>query len=233
MAVDEAMLDSAVEHEVCTVRVYRWSEATVSLGYFQPAEEAARNPRLAGLPAVRRLTGGGAIIHHHEITYSCCLPASHPIAADPTALYGLVHAAIITLLDAHGIVARLRGAAVPERTPRFLCFGRGDRHDVLAETHKVVGSAQRRRRGAVLQHGSLLFRRSEFAPEHPGLCDLTGCSPPTAAFDRELGARIASAVAADSSPGTLSEPEVQLAQRLETEKYSRLTWNRPPHEAPR
>jgi lipoate-protein ligase A len=219
MAVDETLLESAVERGVCTVRVYRWSEATVSLGYFQPA--------------VRRLTGGGAIAHHHEITYSVCLPASHAIAADPTALYGRVHAAIIALLNTHRIVARLRGAAVPERDHQFLCFGRGDRHDVLVETHKVVGSAQRRRRGAVLQHGSLLFRQSEFAPEFAGLCELTGWSPPTAEFDRELGARIASAVAADCSPGTLSEPETQLARRLEIEKYSRLTWNRPQHEPTR
>jgi lipoate-protein ligase A len=231
MAVDESLLESAVQHNTCTVRIYRWNEATLSFGYFQPAEESARNPRLADLPAVRRLTGGGAIVHHHEVTYSCCLPAGHPIASDPTALYGRIHAAIIGVLAEPGVAVRMRGDAMSGREDLFLCFGRGDRHDILIQQHKIVGSAQRRRRGAILQHGSILLRRSEYAPEYPGLSELTRRAIPPADFDRQLGERIAAALSQRRESGVLSEPERQLAQQLEAGKYRRLIWERPVQKA--
>ncbi|MCC7425164.1 MAG: hypothetical protein IT428_33255, partial [Planctomycetaceae bacterium] len=79
MAIDEALLETAVDAEQCTLRFYRWSEPTVSLGYFQKPEEAAADPLLAGLPIVPRLSGGGAILHHHEWTYSIALPPGHPL----------------------------------------------------------------------------------------------------------------------------------------------------------
>ena len=68
-----------------------------------------------------------------------------------------------------------------DRNREFLCFGRGDAQDLVVDTptgevHKVLGSAQRRRRGAVLQHGSLLLRRSDAAPEFPGLFDLAAAT---------------------------------------------------------
>src|SRR5437899_7083966 len=80
MAVDEALLESAVAGGSCATRWYCWNQATLSIGYFQTPEEALCKRRFAALPVVRRLTGGGAIVHHHELTYSCTLPARHPLA---------------------------------------------------------------------------------------------------------------------------------------------------------
>lgn len=169
MAYDEALLEAALQEALCCVRIYRWAEPTLSLGYFQSFDQHLRQ-RFAGLPVVRRLSGGGALIHHHEITYSLVVPAGHPLAHAPTRLYEEAHQAVISLLCQRGIAARLRGQATAANP--FLCFGRGDPRDVLVADHKVLGSAQRRRRGAVLQHGALLLRRSPYAPDFPGIADL-------------------------------------------------------------
>jgi lipoyl(octanoyl) transferase len=172
MAVDELLLESAIESGVCSVRVYRWAEPTVSLGHFQNA--AAITGELAALPLVRRLSGGGAILHHHELTYSCAVPSGHAAIRNPTDLYETAHAAIIRVLAGIGIAAQMRGDTQAGDESAFLCFSRGDPRDVVLHGHKIVGSAQRRRRGAVLQHGSVLLKASEFAPDYPGLLDLAG-----------------------------------------------------------
>ncbi|MBI3864060.1 MAG: lipoate--protein ligase [Planctomycetia bacterium] len=174
MAVDAVLLESAVEGGTCTVRWYQWNCATLSLGYFQSPDVALRNDRLAGLPIVRRLSGGGAIVHHHELTYSCAVPAEHPLAREPRSLYAAVHERIIGELARLGLPAALRGAAPQANSAEFLCFGRNDDFDVVLANHKVLGSAQRRRKGAVLQHGSLILSRSEYAAEFPGLSELAG-----------------------------------------------------------
>lgn len=190
MAVDAALLESAVAGGPCTVRWYRWDEATLSIGYFQGLDEARGNPRFCHLPVVRRLSGGGAIVHHHELTYSCTLPARHPLAADARQLYTVVHGRIVEVLAESGVSVALRGKVDSDRANEFLCFGRGDDFDVVMAGHKVLGSAQRRRKGAVLQHGSLVLRRSEWAPEFPGIFD---CGAPTVS-PADLIGRLAPAV---------------------------------------
>lgn len=171
MAVDEALLEHSADHEVRTVRIYGWKEATVSLGYFQKASEYFNDPRWQGLPVVRRLSGGGAILHHHEITYSCCLPAKDNWSRHPPDLYDAVHDAIVALLRQNGVPLQKRGSQLGDDS-QFLCFARGDERDLVIDGNKVMGSAQRRRRGAVLQHGSLLLTRSEYASQFSGLFDL-------------------------------------------------------------
>jgi lipoate-protein ligase A len=171
MAVDEALLESVVAGGPCTVRWYGWDLATLSIGYFQTPDEARRDPRFARLPVVRRLTGGGAIVHHHELTYSCTVPAGHALSGNARQLYFAVHERIIQVLAGFGFTAMLRGSAEARLGKEFLCFGRGDDFDVVMEGRKVLGSAQRRRKGAILQHGSLLLWRSEHATEFAGIFD--------------------------------------------------------------
>lgn len=172
MAVDEALLEETLDRGTIFLRLYHWSEATVSLGYFQRPEEQLRDPRLADLPSVRRLSGGGAILHHHELTYSCCLPPSHALAKEPSQLYERVHEAFSTWLSEQGIEIARRGLNSRGDDEPFLCFLREAAPDLVVRGHKVLGSAQRRRRGAVLQHGSLLLRASEHTPAILGLGDL-------------------------------------------------------------
>jgi lipoate-protein ligase A len=224
MGVDEALLESAVQDGACTVRVYEWEEPTVSLGYFQSSADVEAQPLLAGLSVVRRLSGGGAIVHHHELTYSCCLAADHPLAVNPTPAYGVVHRAVIALLSERGVTASLRGGMAAANENRFLCFGRGDPHDVVVAGHKVLGSAQRRRRGAILQHGSLLLARSAHAPEYPGLRELAGLALKPREVAGVLAQRLAVALGRAAFPASLSENEMSRAEELQRAKYSDLDW---------
>lgn len=197
MALDEALLESAVQFAGCAVRIYRWSEPTVSLGYFQKPGELDPSSPLNSLPQVRRLTGGGAILHHHEWTYSCIVPSGHPSIRVPGELYAALHRRIIAVLSEHGITANLRCHADTKNdalhTPAspFLCFFRGDPNDIVLNGRKIVGSAQRRRKGAVLQHGSILLRRSEFAPDIPGIADLSPDFEPSESLGEQFCRAIA------------------------------------------
>jgi lipoate-protein ligase A len=169
MACDEALLDLvAGDPSFALLRTYGWTEPTLSLGYFQSIREVETDPRWRRAALVRRPTGGGAIWHHHELTYALALPAAHPLARPHTALYRAVHSVLASLLRAHGLAvdpvgstATLVGAARP-----FLCFVDRAADDIVYRGAKIVGSAQRRRRGAILQHGSLLLAAS---PGTPGL----------------------------------------------------------------
>jgi lipoate-protein ligase A len=198
MAVDQALLESVVAGGPPTVRWYRWDRPTISLGYFQSPAAAQTDERFRGLPVVRRLSGGGALVHHRELTYSCTLPAGHPLAESQRDLYIAVHERIIAVLAEFGFQAQLRGTSFPDREAEFLCFRRGDDFDVVMAGHKVLGSAQRRRKGAVLQHGSLVLERSEWAPEFPGVFDCAGRASPVA----ELTDRLADSVARLLAPAT-------------------------------
>lgn len=178
MQRDEHLLTSVVDDPADScVRIYRWSEPTVSLGYFQK-HDAQVDPRVAHCPRVRRVTGGGAILHDAEITYSCVVPDTHPVRATPVDLYDAVHTGIIHLLARCGAECSMRqdvetlGKSTDSVAEPFLCFLRSDPRDVTCRGSKVLGSAQRRRRGTILQHGSILLRSSGLTPEIPGILDL-------------------------------------------------------------
>jgi lipoate-protein ligase A len=179
MAMDEALLERVARcPRAAFFRTYGWAAPTLSLGYFQSFAQAAAEPSWRSVPFVRRATGGGAIWHHHELTYSLVLPSSHSQASPPAALYRAVHAAIAASITRQGLQAGPRSAAeaLHRGTGRlerpFLCFDDHDPEDVVAAGGKVVGSAQRRRSGAILQHGSILLRQSTLTREHRGICDL-------------------------------------------------------------
>jgi lipoate-protein ligase A len=214
MAVDEALLESAVAGGPCTVRWYRWNQPTLSLGYFQALEGAHCDPRFAGLPIVRRMTGGGAILHHHELTYSCALPPGQALARNPRQLYLSVHQRIIEVLAEFNFVATLRGFADAGRSRSFLCFARRDDFDVVMGEHKVVGSAQRRRKGAVLQHGSLLLRRSALAGAFPGVFDCGGRHVPEARLLELLSRAVGGLFSQRPESGSLSADECRRAAQL-------------------
>ncbi len=180
MALDEALLEIAESDHAAWLRFYTWREPTLSLGYFQPHADRQLHRASANCPMVRRSSGGGAILHDRELTYSIVLPQSHPLARRAELLYQAMHATLIETLAELGIVATLCDGSplvansTPATTEPFLCFERHLHGDLLVGPHKVAGSAQRRHRGAVLQHGSVILARSKFAPELPGLADLAG-----------------------------------------------------------
>ena len=197
MALDEALAFEAMRLDRVLVRISTWSEPTLSLGAFQAIGEARALAALVGLPIVRRPSGGGAILHGSDVTLSVAVPRAHPCGGAPQRLYDTVHAAVVAELAARGIAAGLSAgestgarpgtgdptAAALPAAGAFLCFDRRASGDVVVPVAdgrgnsdaKVLGSAQRRLRGAVLQHGSLLLAANRLVPEsvrHPGLDDL-------------------------------------------------------------
>ncbi|MEQ9409087.1 MAG: hypothetical protein RIK87_15230 [Fuerstiella sp.] len=200
MRRDEFLLQTvAAKADRSFVRIYRWNEPTVSVGYFQKSLDDV-DPRLAHCPRVRRASGGGAILHDDEWTYSCALPNSHPLRSDPVSLYSVIHTAIVQLMTSCGAAANLRmdaaqATAAPSEEP-FLCFLRADPRDVVYNGHKILGSAQRRRRGNIMQHGSILMRASTLLPAIPGIVDL--CPDfRIQKFETELPGVIAHSIAED------------------------------------
>jgi len=91
MAIDETLLESAATENRCTLRWYQWDQPTISLGYFQKNVTEDADETWKNLARVRRLSGGGAILHHHELTYSFALPGSHSLAKSPPELYVAIH----------------------------------------------------------------------------------------------------------------------------------------------
>jgi lipoyl(octanoyl) transferase len=184
MAVDEVLMEVVAADGVAALRFYEWSEPTLSLGYFQAAADRRLHSPSLACPLVRRSSGGGAILHDRELTYSLAIPTGHPWAANAERLYIATHEALAAALKSLGVAASPRGEASHagnseanrETPPPLLCFQRRAVGDLLIGETKIAGSAQRRRRGAVLQHGSILLAASHFAPELPGIEDLTSHS---------------------------------------------------------
>lgn len=226
MAVDETLLEWAARRGGWALRFYGWSEPTLSLGFFQAYEARFRHPSSRDCPAVRRSSGGGAIVHDDELTYSLVAPVQHPLAASRDSLYRTVHGALVAALASLGVAGTLAeaGARSREAAGRFLCFERRAAGDVLVRNVKVAGSAQRRRRGAILQHGSVLLRSSTRAPELPGVECLTGIPMDggvlLAHWSQELGKSFGLGYLA----GSLDREEAERAWRLAGEKYGRAEW---------
>ena len=125
MAVDEAILQAVNEGLAGpTLRLYGWSEPTISLGYFQEYAEFEADERICGLAVVRRPTGGGAILHDDEVTYSLTMPVGADDRGDIEGLYRLVHDAAAAVLAGAGVELAYRGGEERENSQRgpFFCF---------------------------------------------------------------------------------------------------------------
>jgi len=174
MALDEALLEAADTDGIATLRCYRWSQPTLSLGYFQRADERHGHSASRACPMVRRASGGGAILHDAELTYSLAIPTADRLATAARELYDLIHAALVEAIVAIGVPVQVCPGTASQPHPPFLCFQRRGPGDIMLGSVKIAGSAQRRNRGAILQHGSILLATSNRAPELPGLAELTG-----------------------------------------------------------
>jgi len=159
MALDEALLASADPTPV--LRFYTWEPAALSLGYFQRWNELA--PRAAGVVVVRRFSGGGAIHHADELTFSLAASADHALfRGEVRRSYERVHALLAAVLARHGVAAALRGstAVSSDRAATGMCFHESTDLDLVWGGKKGVGSAQRRTGGRVLHHGSIKLGRT-------------------------------------------------------------------------
>lgn len=219
MALDESLLRSALERGVASLRFYTWTEPTLSLGYFQHFAE--RKP--LDVAWVRRPTGGDAIMHHHEITYSLALPSGAPWHTSESWICRMHHA-VANALQSFGIAAHTVVCGEEQRLGPMLCFQHQTPGDLLIAGHKVAGSAQRRPHGAMLQHGSILLKQSEHAPV-PGIAELSGVHVDGVTLKKAILQALKEDTGWAFEPDEWTQTEREAAGQFEREKYSSPAWN--------
>jgi lipoate-protein ligase A len=210
---------------VASLRFYTWTEPTLSLGYFQPAEDRAADPNLSRLAWVRRSTGGAAIVHHRELTYALALPSGKEWASAEHWICRFHHV-LQRVLKARGVESHAVVCGEEQKLGPVVCFLHQTPGDLLIGGSKVAGSAQRKMRGALLQHGSILLHRSEFVPHLAGINDRPGA--PNFAPE-ELAGLLAAAFAEDTGwavvPGEWTAEERERTAAIRAEKYADRDWN--------
>lgn len=155
MALDLALMQRARRTGESVLRAYSWSKPTLSFGRNQRVAGAydARRIEQAGLDVVRRPTGGRALLHHHEITYSVTSPATDTLNGS----YAGINALLINALAALGVpVTEFEASARSPAPGAAPCFAEPATGELVVNGRKLVGSAQWRDDGAILQHGSIL-----------------------------------------------------------------------------
>jgi lipoate-protein ligase A len=190
MGLDEGLLQSA-RNGSATLRLYTWEGPWLSLGYGQGEDPLClARCRLGGVGLVRRVTGGAAVLHGSDLTYALAAPSS-ALPEGLAAAYHLVSSALLEALRGVRVDAwRSVGpglARSPGRRP-FDCFLRPEAHEICAGPfpgRKLVGSAQRRVAGALLQHGSI-----RLTPDPPSAVAAAGLSHAAATSLSELGSSV-------------------------------------------
>jgi lipoyl(octanoyl) transferase len=197
MALDEALMLRAARTGEAVFRVYGWSSATLSLGRNQRAHgcyDLAAAER-AGITFVRRPTGGRALLHHREVTYCVTMPAADASAAK--AAYEWIGGVLLEGLNALGVGASRAHSTTALPPGLRPCFDVPSEHEIVVSSRKLVGSAQWRRGGALLQHGSILVHDDQAAilrvMTSPDLMP-----PPSAAT-------LAAALGREPAPGEVSD----------------------------
>ncbi|HEY6565638.1 MAG TPA: hypothetical protein VIY86_14210 [Pirellulaceae bacterium] len=225
MAVDEVLLQDAGVTGGAAIRLYGWSQPTVSLGYFQPLRDRDQHPASADCAVVRRRTGGGAIVHDQELTYSVVINPKVLGLGHSEQIYRAVHDCWIEVLsDACRVPLTYAGLQDQRHDPPFLCFLRRSPWDICLGEWKIVGSAQRRLGKFVLQHGSILLKRSPACPEIPGISDLTGGDIDGRSVGREWSDRLARIFQLRPIEATLADGEPERINYIRTAQFGSASW---------
>jgi len=165
MAIDEVLLHSVGEGiSRPTLRLYQWNPPCLSLGYSQRINginlEACTR---LGLDVVRRLTGGRAVLHDRELTYSLVFPIDHPLGKKSVSeVFHEINLCLIRGLKSIGVegslgMFKVKHNKIRDNMPSNFCFLQPRSDDIGAAGRKLVGSAQRRLQKAILHHGSILL----------------------------------------------------------------------------
>ena len=160
MAIDCAILEAvATGDQPPTLRLYGWAPFCLSLGYGQRLRDVDLDALAErGWELVRRPTGGKAILHGDELTYSLCLPLDHPMAGgDVVESYRRISAGLLRALECLGLCVQAHPQSERLRHADLgpVCFELPSHYEVSFGGRKLIGSAQLRRRGGLLQHGTL------------------------------------------------------------------------------
>jgi len=159
MALDEAILEHIGRSEsIPTLRLYAWEPACLSLGHAQPFADVDVNRLQArGWEVVRRITGGRAILHTDELTYSVIAPNDEPIIAGTVleSYNRLAQALLLAVKNLELPVEMQEGKPNDNTSPNPVCFEVPSTYEITVDGKKLIGSAQARKKEGVLQHGSL------------------------------------------------------------------------------
>jgi lipoate-protein ligase A len=236
MAIDEALLIS----ELPVLRLYRWNPPGLSIGYAQSVKEI--NTTFCtenNIALVRRITGGSAVLHEHELTYSVIMGEEF-LSRSVLLSARKISEGIMRALELLGISASRQTA--PARTMRTAaCFDEPSWYEILVNGRKIVGSAQRRVRGKVLQHGVLLISidvvryarcfTSDETLAHRLLGRMTSISENLGrpvSYGEIAGALkkgFAAMLGMEFFEDELTPDEINLAKRLHDSKYAQDEWN--------
>lgn len=249
MAVDEAILEAvAARLAPATLRLYAWEPACLSLGRAQIFSDVDTSLiQSAGVDLVRRITGGRAILHADELTYSITAPGAEPrVAGDIPTSYMHLSAGLLQTLQLLGVDATNNHHAIQRAGAGAVCFEVPSQYEITFGERKLIGSAQVRRRNVVLQHGTL-----PLTGDIARICELLPFADPqarTAAAERvrsractlatalqqetswdsaaeALAAGFSSALNLVLEQHTLSPQERNRAQELVQKKYATAAWN--------
>lgn len=224
MAADEVMLLTAAEQGIASLRFYTWSVPTLSLGYFQAEADRQADPLFAECAWVRRPSGGGAILHHHELTYCLALPAGAPWQTKESWIcraHHIVAAAFTEFgVEAHSVVC-----GEEKKLDPFLCFLHQTPGDLLVAGSKVTGSAQRKMCGALMQHGSILLAQSPHTPSLPGVQELASKRIPAEELQSALIRHFASRIGWIIERDQWTAQESHRCESIAAEKYATAAWN--------
>jgi lipoyl(octanoyl) transferase len=234
MALDHALAVTLAAGQG-SVRFYAWEPHTISFGRNEPArglydEEAGRRQ---GFGFVRRPTGGRAVLHAHEVTY--CVAAPLRAFGDVRSAYVRINQGLVEGLRALGVAASLSTDGVSAPPDAGPCFRLPAPGEVVTSVGKLVGSAQARVGGALLQHGSVMVRGDQSALAR--LAGAAGDPMPPATVEGALGRAADPCQVMDSladglrlalggawHEGVYLPDELEAARRLEAERYARDTW---------
>ena len=250
MAVDEAILEAVGRHEVLpTLRLYAWDPPCLSLGFAQPVNDVDQSALAQnGWQLVRRPTGGRAILHTDELTYSVIAPADEPrVAGSVLDSYRRLAQALLNALQRLGLPAQAEKAyALPQgvQTGEPGCFEVPSNYEITVAGKKLVGSAQARRKQGVLQHGSLPLygdltritralaypdetsraRAANRLLEHAANAEMLGHSLSWEASAAAFAAAFQETLELELLEEPLTFSELRRAEELVEEKYAHPSW---------
>ncbi len=163
MAIDEAIFQNLIEgRSYPTIRFYDWDPPTLSYGYHQKVTKEIdfAEMKKLGFGYVRRPTGGRMVLHNNEVTYAIIAPISEHLAGSVLESYSAISKALAEGLKLIGIEVNFEKGSLSsahQRQSSNPCFASSSRFELNYKTKKIIGSAQIRKKNALLQHGSILL----------------------------------------------------------------------------
>ena len=238
MAADEAILSHYSSQKIPTLRIYGWEKPFVSLGYHQNASEVLTS--LGTIPFVRRITGGSAILHDKEITYSLvCSLADLKLEGGVKESYRKLCAFLKDFYSQLGINAKFVAKEVPNCVSQYgnLCFSSWQHYDFIVKGKKIGGNAQRRRKDIIFQHGSIpqdidfdlissvMNAAEDVKGKATSLNDILGKETDFSKLQDLLASSFKTCFDTEFQIERLSEGEQNTIEYLLKNKYKNETWN--------